>query len=61
MNTGKAHFLWKTKITVITINVSALGIEKTSQGIHTVNHFFDFYLVGVSTLNGFLKSSGYIQ
>ena len=53
MNTGKAHFLWKTKITVITINVSALGIEKTSQGIHTVNHFFDFYLVGVSTLNGF--------
>ena len=55
MNIGKAHFLWKTKITVITTNVSALGIEKTSQGIHTVNHLADFFIVGVSALNGFLK------
>ena len=55
MNIGKVHFLWKTKITVITTGVGALDIEKTSQGIYTVNHLTNFFLVGASTLNSFLK------
>ena len=53
MNIGKVYFLWKTKITVITTGVGALDIEKTSQGIYTVNHLTNFFLVGASTLNGF--------
>ena len=53
MNIGKVHFLWKTKITVITTNVSVLDIEKTSQGIYTVNQLTNLIIVGGSTLNGF--------
>ena len=34
-------------------NVSVLVIEKTSQGIYTVNHLTNFFIVGASTLNGF--------
>ena len=55
MNIGKVHFLWKIKITVITTNVSLLDIEKTSQGVYTVNNFSNFFLVWASTLNGFKK------
>ena len=53
MNIGKVHFLWKTKIAVITTNVSALDIEQTSQGIYKVNHLTNFFLVGASKLNCF--------
>ena len=53
MNIGKVHFLWKIKITVITTNVSLLDIEKTSQGVYTVNNFSNFFLAWASTLNGF--------
>ena len=53
MNIDKVYFLWKTKITVITSNVSVLDMEKTSQGIYTVNHLTNFFFVGSSALNGF--------
>ena len=53
MNIAKVHFLIKTKITVITTNISVLDIEKTSQGIYTVNHLTNFFFVGSSALNGF--------
>ena len=55
MNIGKMHFLLNTKIIVITTNVSVLDIEKTNKGIYTVNHLTNFFLVGASTLNSFLK------
>ena len=53
MNIAKVHFLIKTKITVITTNISVLDIEKTSQGIYTVNRLNNFFIAGASTLNGF--------
>ena len=51
------NFRWfckNIKITVTTTNVSVLeDIEKTSQGIYTVNELTNLIIVGGSSLNGF--------
>ena len=49
----QSPFPMKNKDNCNNNNVSALDIEKTSQGIHTVNHLTNFFIVGVSALNGF--------